>query len=98
MNRLSLASELAQIRGHLVLNARSEPLLKEVAAARDERVQSSIIVGDAASTSIVRQMLKAAVGIGELLGLIHDAEWLILVRFHVNFLYQSSGMFGNLIC
>jgi NAD(P)-dependent dehydrogenase (short-subunit alcohol dehydrogenase family) len=56
------------------LNARSEVLLEEVAtAARDEGVQASIVVGDAALANNARKMVKAAVGIGEFFGFIHNA-------------------------
>jgi NAD(P)-dependent dehydrogenase (short-subunit alcohol dehydrogenase family) len=70
----ALASELAQNGVNLVLNARSEVLLEEVAtAARDEGVQASIVVGDAALANNARKMVKAAVDIGEFFGFIHNA-------------------------
>jgi NAD(P)-dependent dehydrogenase (short-subunit alcohol dehydrogenase family) len=70
----ALASELAQNGVNLVLNARSEVLLEEVAtAARGEGVQASTVVGDAALASNARKMVKAAIGIGGFFGFIHNA-------------------------
>jgi NAD(P)-dependent dehydrogenase (short-subunit alcohol dehydrogenase family) len=70
----ALASELAQNRVNLVLNARSELLLEEVAAAaRGKGVHVLTVVGDAALASNARKMVKAAIGIGEFVGFIHDA-------------------------
>jgi NAD(P)-dependent dehydrogenase (short-subunit alcohol dehydrogenase family) len=70
----ALASELAQNGVNLVLNARSETLLKEVAsAARRKGVHALTVVGDAALASNARKMVKAAVGTGEFVGFIHNA-------------------------
>lgn len=70
----ALASELTQNSVNLVLNARSEASLEEVAnAARDKGVYTAIVVGDAALASNARKMVKAAVGIGEFVGFIHNA-------------------------
>jgi NAD(P)-dependent dehydrogenase (short-subunit alcohol dehydrogenase family) len=70
----ALASELARNRVNLVLNARNEALLEEVAtAAREKGVQALTVVGDAALASTARKMVKAAVGIGEFFGFIHNA-------------------------
>jgi short-subunit dehydrogenase len=67
----ALASELAQKGVNLVLNARSETLLQEVATtARKKGVQASIVIGDAALASNGRKMVKAAVDIGEFVGFI----------------------------
>jgi NAD(P)-dependent dehydrogenase (short-subunit alcohol dehydrogenase family) len=70
----ALASELAQNRVNLVLNARNELLLEEVAtAARGKGVTALTVVGDAALASNARKMVKAAIGISEFVGFIHDA-------------------------
>ena len=70
----ALALELAQNRVNLVLNARSEALLKEVATlARGKGVHASTVVGDAALADNVRRMVKAANRTGEFVGFIHDA-------------------------
>ena len=70
----ALASELAQNGVNLVLNARSEAPLEEVAtAARGKGVNTLTVVGDAALASNAREMVKAAVGIGEFIGFIHNA-------------------------
>jgi len=70
----ALALELAQNGVNLVLNARSEALLEEVAtAARGKSVHALTVVGDAALASNAREMVKAAVGIGEFVGFIHNA-------------------------
>jgi len=70
----ALASELAQNGVNLVLNARSEAPLEEVAtAARAKGVNTLTVVGDAALASNAREMVKAAVGIGEFVGFIHNA-------------------------
>jgi NAD(P)-dependent dehydrogenase (short-subunit alcohol dehydrogenase family) len=70
----ALASELAQNGVNLVLNARSEVLLEEVAtAARDEGVRALTLAGDAALASNAQRMVKAAIGIGEFIGFIHNA-------------------------
>ena len=70
----ALASELAQNRVNLVMNARNEALLEEVAtAARGKGVHALTVVGDAALASNAREMVKAAVGIGEFVGFIHNA-------------------------
>ena len=70
----ALASELAQNGVNLVLNARSEAPLEEVAtAARGKGVNTLTVVGDAALASNAREMVKAAVGIGEFVGFIHNA-------------------------
>jgi NAD(P)-dependent dehydrogenase (short-subunit alcohol dehydrogenase family) len=69
-----LASELAQNGANLVLNARSEALLEEVAtAARGRGVHVLTVVGDAALASNAQEMVKAAIGIGEFAGFIHNA-------------------------
>jgi NAD(P)-dependent dehydrogenase (short-subunit alcohol dehydrogenase family) len=70
----ALASELAQNRVNLVLNARTETLLEEVATAvRGKGVHALTVVGDAALASNAREMVKAAVGIGKFAGFIHNA-------------------------
>jgi NAD(P)-dependent dehydrogenase (short-subunit alcohol dehydrogenase family) len=70
----ALASELAQNGVNLVLNARSEALLEEVANdAREKGVQALAVIGDAALANNARKMVEAAVGIGEFLGFIHNA-------------------------
>ena len=70
----ALALELAQNGVNLVLNARSGTLLEEVAtAARGKGVHALTVVGDAALASNARKMVKAAVGIGEFVGFIHNA-------------------------
>jgi NAD(P)-dependent dehydrogenase (short-subunit alcohol dehydrogenase family) len=70
----ALASELAQNGVNLVLNARSEAPLEEVATiARGKGVTALTVVGDAALASNAREMVKAAVGIGEFVGFIHNA-------------------------
>jgi NAD(P)-dependent dehydrogenase (short-subunit alcohol dehydrogenase family) len=70
----ALALELAQNRVNLVLNARNELLLEEVAAAaRGKGVKALTVVGDAALAGNARKMVKAAIGIGEFVGFIHDA-------------------------
>jgi NAD(P)-dependent dehydrogenase (short-subunit alcohol dehydrogenase family) len=70
----ALASELSQNGVNLVLNARSEVLLEEVAAAaREKGVHVLTVVGDASLASNAREMVKAAVGIGEFVGFIHIA-------------------------
>jgi NAD(P)-dependent dehydrogenase (short-subunit alcohol dehydrogenase family) len=70
----ALALELAQKGANLVLNARRESLLEEVAAtARKKGVNTLTVVGDAALACNAREMVKAAVGIGEFVGFIHNA-------------------------
>lgn len=70
----ALALELAQNGVNLVLNARSEILLEEVAtAARGKGVHALTVVGDAALASNAQKMVKAAVGIGKFIGFIHNA-------------------------
>ncbi|MGA3192649.1 MAG: SDR family NAD(P)-dependent oxidoreductase [Candidatus Bathyarchaeia archaeon] len=70
----ALALELAQNGVNLVLNARSEAPLEEVATvARGKGVKTLTVVGDAALASKAREMVKAAVGIGEFIGFIHNA-------------------------
>jgi NAD(P)-dependent dehydrogenase (short-subunit alcohol dehydrogenase family) len=70
----ALALELARNRVNLVLNARNEVLLEEVAAAARERsVHVSTVVGDSALASNAKEMVKAAIGIGEFIGFIHNA-------------------------
>lgn len=70
----ALALELAQNSVNLVLNARSEALLEEVATAtREKGVHVLTVVGDAALASNARKMVKAAVGIGKFVGFIHNA-------------------------
>jgi NAD(P)-dependent dehydrogenase (short-subunit alcohol dehydrogenase family) len=70
----ALALELAQNVVNLVLNARSEAPLEEVAtAARGKGVNVLTVVGDAALASNAREMVKAAVGIGKFIGFIHNA-------------------------
>jgi NAD(P)-dependent dehydrogenase (short-subunit alcohol dehydrogenase family) len=70
----ALASELAQNGANLVLNARNEKLLEEAAtAARGKGVHALTVLGDAAMASNARKMVKAAVGIGEFAGFIHNA-------------------------
>jgi len=83
----ALTSELAQNGVNLVLNARSEALLQEVAtAAREKGVQASIVIGDAALASNARKMVKAAVDIGEFVGFIHNAG----IAHPGPFLYELS--------
>jgi NAD(P)-dependent dehydrogenase (short-subunit alcohol dehydrogenase family) len=70
----ALASELAQNGVNLVLNARSEAPLEEVAtAARGKGVNALTVVGDAALASNAQEMVKAAIRIGEFAGFIHNA-------------------------
>lgn len=70
----ALALELAQNGVNLVLNARSKVPLEEVAtAARWKGVNTLTVVGDAALASTAQEMVKAAVGIGEFIGFIHNA-------------------------
>jgi NAD(P)-dependent dehydrogenase (short-subunit alcohol dehydrogenase family) len=70
----ALALELAQNGVNLVLNARSRAPLEEVATAvRGKGVDTLTVVGDAALASNARKMVKAAVGIGEFIGFIHNA-------------------------
>jgi len=70
----ALASELAQNGVNLVLNARSEELLKEVAdSVRRKGVHALTVVGDAALASNARNMVKSAIRIGEFTGFIHNA-------------------------
>ncbi len=89
----ALASELAQNGVNLVLNARSEASIEEVAtAARRKGVITLTVVGDAALANNARKMVKAAVGIGEFIGFIHNAGTL-----HPGpFLYElPEAMFEN---
>jgi NAD(P)-dependent dehydrogenase (short-subunit alcohol dehydrogenase family) len=70
----ALALELAQNGVNLVLNARSEASLEEVAtAARGKGVNTLTVMGDASLASNARKMVKTAVGIGEFIGFIHNA-------------------------
>jgi len=70
----ALALELAQNGVNLVLNARSKAPLEEVATAvRGKGVKTLTVVGDAALASSAQEMVKAAVGIGEFIGFIHNA-------------------------
>jgi short-subunit dehydrogenase len=70
----ALVSELAQNGVNLVLNARSEASLEEAAAdARKTGVRALTVVGDAALADNAREMVKAAVGMGEFIGFIHNA-------------------------
>jgi NAD(P)-dependent dehydrogenase (short-subunit alcohol dehydrogenase family) len=70
----ALVLELAQNGVNLVLNARSEVPLEEAATvARGKGVHALTVVGDAASASNARKMVKAAVGIGKFVGFIHNA-------------------------
>jgi NAD(P)-dependent dehydrogenase (short-subunit alcohol dehydrogenase family) len=70
----ALASELAQNGANLVLNARGEVLLEKVAAeAREKGVHALTVAGDAALANTAWQLVKAAVGVGEFIGFIHDA-------------------------
>jgi NAD(P)-dependent dehydrogenase (short-subunit alcohol dehydrogenase family) len=70
----ALASELAQNGVNLVLNARTEASLEETAAdARKSRVRVLTVVGDASLADIAREMVKAALDMGEFIGFIHNA-------------------------
>jgi NAD(P)-dependent dehydrogenase (short-subunit alcohol dehydrogenase family) len=70
----ALTSELAQNGVNLVLNARSEASLEEAAAdARKSGVHVLTVVGDAALADNARETVKAAVGMGEFIGFIHNA-------------------------
>jgi NAD(P)-dependent dehydrogenase (short-subunit alcohol dehydrogenase family) len=70
----ALASELAKNGANLVLNARSEASLEETAAdVRKKGVRALTVVGDAALSNNAREMVKAAVGMGEFIGFIHNA-------------------------
>jgi NAD(P)-dependent dehydrogenase (short-subunit alcohol dehydrogenase family) len=70
----ALALELAKNGVNLVLNARNEKLLEEVASAvRQKDVHALTVIGDAALASNARKMVKAAISIGEFTGFIHDA-------------------------
>ena len=70
----ALASELAQNGVNLVLNARSEAPLEEVATiARGKGVNALTVIGDAALANNAREMVKTAVGMGEFIGFIHNA-------------------------
>jgi NAD(P)-dependent dehydrogenase (short-subunit alcohol dehydrogenase family) len=70
----ALASELAQNGVNLVLNARSGELLEEVASeVRGKGVHALTVIGDAALASNARNMVKAAISIGEFTGFIHNA-------------------------
>ena len=83
----ALALELAQNGVNLVLNARSGTLLEEVAtAARGKGVHALTVIGDAALASNARKMVKAAVGIGEFVGFIHNAG----IAHPGPFLYELS--------
>jgi NAD(P)-dependent dehydrogenase (short-subunit alcohol dehydrogenase family) len=70
----ALALELAQNGVNLVLNARNKGLLEQVAAAaRKKGVHVKTVAGDASLASNARKMVKAAMGIGEFIGFIHNA-------------------------
>ena len=95
----ALALELAQNGVNLVLNARSEAPLEEAAtAARGKGVNTLTVVGDAALASNAREMVKAAVGIGEFVGFIHNAELFILVHSCTNYLKPCLRMSGDPTC
>jgi NAD(P)-dependent dehydrogenase (short-subunit alcohol dehydrogenase family) len=69
----ALASELAQNGVNLVLNARTEASLQEVASdARKSGVRALTVVGDAALADNAQEMVKAAVSVGEFTGFIHN--------------------------
>jgi NAD(P)-dependent dehydrogenase (short-subunit alcohol dehydrogenase family) len=70
----ALSSEMAQNGVNLVLNARGEELLEEVAVAvREKGVRALTVVGDASLAINARKMVEAAVSIGEFAGFIHNA-------------------------
>jgi len=89
----ALASELAQNGANLVLNARSEALLEEVATiARWKGVHASTVVGDAALADNAQKMVKAAIDIGEFVGFVHNAG----IAYPGPFLYElSEAMLEN---
>ena len=65
---------MAQNGVNLVLNARGEELLEEVAVAvREKGVRALTVVGDASLATNARKMVEAAVSIGEFAGFIHNA-------------------------
>jgi NAD(P)-dependent dehydrogenase (short-subunit alcohol dehydrogenase family) len=70
----ALALELARNGVNLVLNARTKAPLEEVAAdARKSGVRALTVVGDAALADNAREMVRAAVSVGEFIGFIHNA-------------------------
>ncbi len=70
----ALALELADRGVHLVLNARTESTLEEVAAeCLMKRVKTALVVGNVASGQLVTQMVKEARSIGAFIGFVHAA-------------------------